>query len=373
MSADRAFADALERVAEQRGTHSAVNIADLPRSGNVTAASSWLPVGLDAILAGDHVDPLPAVLRRDDGPALLYPAKVHSVSGESETLKSWLLLVGAVEQIGRGRPVVWIDFEDSAPAVVGRLVALGCPRAGIAEHFRYVRPTDPLPDGAALFDLSAPPTPTLAVIDGVTEGMALHDLEPNSNSDVASFMALLPRPLAALGPAVVLIDHVTKSADSRGRYAIGAQHKLAGLDGAAYTLDLVQPFGHGRKGLARIDVAKDRPGRVREHASGGKHIAELHLTSEADGSVFAELRAPDGTASAGTFRPTVLMERVSRHLEDHPDGQTQRQVLDAVTGKRDAKRTALDVLVSESHVDLDSAQRSHTYRSLTPYRESDPA
>ncbi len=349
-----------------------MSLTSLPRSGNVTPPSSWRPVDLAAILAGDHVDPLPTVLCRDDGPALLYPGKVHSVSGESESLKSWLLLVGAVEQLALGRSVLWVDLEDSAPAVVGRLMALGCPTTEIAKSFRYVRPVDPLPDPSALLDLCVPPIPTLAVVDGVTEALSLFGLEPNSNGDIAAFMARLPRPLADAGPAVALIDHQVKNAENRGRYAIGAQHKLAGLDGAAYTLDLVHAFGHGRKGLARIDVAKDRPGRVREHASGGKHIAELHLTSEADGSVFAELRTPDGTASAGTFRPTVLMERVSRHLEDHPDGQTQRQVLDAVTGKRDAKRTALDVLVSESHVDLDTAQRSHTYRSLTPYRESDP-
>ena len=347
-----------------------MSLTSLPRSGNVTPPSSWRPVDLAAILAGEHVDPLPAVLRRDDGPALLYPAKVHSVSGESETLKSWLLLVGAVEQIARGRPVVWIDFEDSAPAVVGRLVALGCPRAGIAEHFRYVRPIDPLADAAALFDLSAPPTPTLAVIDGVTEGMALHGLEPNSNSDVASFMALLPRPLAALGPAVVLIDHVTKSAETRGRYAIGAQHKLAGLDGAAFTVELAQPFGHGRKGIARIHVAKDRPGRVREHASGGKRIAELHLISEPDGSVLAELRAPEATGPAGTFRPTVLMERVSRHLEDNPDGSSVRDVQGAVQGKTDAKRQALECLVTDGYAErIPGARGSHLHTSLKPYRE----
>ena len=54
---------------------------------------------------------------------------------------------------------------------------------------------------------------------------------------------------------MLLVDHVTKSKDDRGRYAIGAQAKLAGIDGAAYSVKMVSPFGRGRTGRARRSPA----------------------------------------------------------------------------------------------------------------------
>ena len=46
-------------------------------------------------------------------------------------------------------------------------------------------------------------------------------------------MRTVPRSLAArTAAAMVLVDHVTKDTDSWGRFAIGGQAKMAGLDGA---------------------------------------------------------------------------------------------------------------------------------------------
>ena len=47
------------------------------------------------------------------------------------------------------------------------------------------------------------------------------------------------RPIAAAGAAVVLIDHVAKDKEKRGRYAIGAQHKLAGV-AVAYGIEVLR-------------------------------------------------------------------------------------------------------------------------------------
>jgi hypothetical protein len=48
---------------------------------------------------------------------------------------------------------------------------------------------------------------------------------------VASWLELLPRWAARLGAAVLVLDHVVKNVETRGRWATGSQHKLAGLDG----------------------------------------------------------------------------------------------------------------------------------------------
>jgi hypothetical protein len=129
---------------------------------------------------------------------------------------------------------------------------------------------------------------TLVIIDGVTEAMAAHGLNPLDNADAATFSHRLPVPFAVAGATVLMIDHVTKAAEGRGRYALGAQHKLAAVDGAAYTIDLLRPFGHGLRGLAKISIAKDRPGRVREHSPRGC-AGMLDLESMEDRSVMARI------------------------------------------------------------------------------------
>jgi hypothetical protein len=50
--------------------------------GESPGGSSWAPVDLTAHLDGSHVPEVPALLRRTDGRALLYPGRVHSARGE---------------------------------------------------------------------------------------------------------------------------------------------------------------------------------------------------------------------------------------------------------------------------------------------------
>jgi hypothetical protein len=88
---------------------------------------------------------------------------------------------------------------------------------------------------------------TLAVIDSVTEAMSLLGLNPYDSTETAEFFAQLPRPLAEGGAAVVLLDHVVKDRDNRGRWAIGAQHKMAGSD-VCFSLEAIRPFGRGLTG-----------------------------------------------------------------------------------------------------------------------------
>jgi hypothetical protein len=183
------------------------------------------------------------------------------------------------------------------------------------------------------------------VVDGVTEAMTLQGLNLNDNGDVAKFYAPY-RVLASEGPAIEYLDHVTKDRETRGRYALGAGHKLAGVD-VAYSVELREPFGRGRSGLARIDVMKDRPGFVRQAGiSSSRAIAEFSMTSNPDGSMDAELRPPP----TGAFRPTVLMGRVAEYLATCGSEPSQAEILRTVRGKRDGLILALECLVEEGYV-----------------------
>ena len=59
----------------------------------------------------------------------------------------------------------------------------------------------------------------------------MHGLDPLKNQD-ALFGTMVTKQLTASGAAAVSLDHVVKDREGRGRYALGAVHKLNGLSGA---------------------------------------------------------------------------------------------------------------------------------------------
>ena len=346
-------------------------IEDLEPSSTAKTISSWADIDLTQAIQGGALHDPPTVLARDDGPCLIYPGKVHTFSGESESAKTWLLLQACAQQIAAGHHVIYLDFEDNENAVTARMLAIGARPQHILDCFHYRRPVDPLDAaGRASFDTVLPQQPTLAVIDGVTEAMHLHGLDPLSNTDVVAFYATLARWLAARGPAVALIDHVVKDQEARGRYGLGGVHKLNGLDGAAYTIRPIRPFGIGQHGISRVEIAKDRPGRVREHQHGAGHIADMHLWSETHG-VRIEIRPPrpyDEHAGGG-FRPTHLMEKVSRYVEAHPN-ISKNGIETAVRGKAEHVRLALELLITETYISVEKGQRgAFLHRVERPFRE----
>ncbi|GAW54712.1 DnaB-like helicase N-terminal domain-containing protein [Nocardioides sp. PD653] len=344
---DQALNDTAAAMTEARD-----NLAGLP------TPTTWSPVDLASVLTGDYLDPPPTMLMRTDGVFLLYDGAVHTISGESESGKTWLTLIAALQLIADGQRVVFVDFEDRADRVIGRLMALGATPDQIRDHFDYIRPDRPLDDdgraqlGPAIADAR------LVILDGVTEAMTMHGYDLNSNADSALFQGLLPRWIADHGPAVVLIDHVVKDKERQDRFALGAQHKLAGIDGVAYIVKMLQPFARGKRGLARVEVAKDRPGHVREHTH-GKTIAEFTLDATRSDVVLIAHLMPPGAESgrAGdTFEPTVLMEKISRYVQLNP-GMSKKAIEGAMNGKATTIRLALELLVSRQYVGVKTGNR----------------
>jgi KaiC/GvpD/RAD55 family RecA-like ATPase len=337
---------------------------------NAVDSSSWAPLDLTDALGGAG-DAEPTVLRRSDGRSLLYPERIAEAVGEPESGKSWFANVASVEQIAAGNPVLYLDFESTPLDVVQRMLALGLTAEQIADLFIYARPDEPVESGGrSHLEAALQRKPALVVVDGVTEALTIHGLDLNDNADVARWLELLPRPAARAGSAVLLIDHVVKEKESRGRYGIGAQHKLAGID-VAYTLNVVEPFGRGRSGLVKVKVRKDRPGHVRAFEEGDGQVALMRLKSDPEsGSVTVALDPPDASDTAGDFRPTVLMERISEALEQHP-GMSISDIRRTVTGKNDAKDTALRLLVEDGFVSVTPDGQARRHSNLRLYRASE--
>lgn len=319
----------------------------------------WAPIDLTDVLNGTHTTPTATVLTRRDGKALLYPAAVHSIAGEPGSGKSWAALIAVTQELEQGHPVLYIDHEDRPASIVNRLRSLGVTTDQLTTGLRYVRPENAIDATGWTHIATAAAGARLAVIDGITEAMALHGMETNSNDDAARWLALIPNRLANLGCAVLQIDHVTKNSDTRGRYALGAQHKLAGITGTAYKLVVIKAMAKGAKGHAKLIVDKDKHGDV---GPVGVTAADLHLDATDDtGVIRAWLDTPGiDHDDEGRFRPTVLMGRVSEFLQAHP-GATGAAIRGGVRGKATAVLEALGCLVREGYVRTEDAPRGGFY------------
>ena len=341
---------------------------------------TWEPVDLGHILDGTYTPELPTLMPRADGSYLLYPGRVHSFHGESESGKSMVAQAVAKQQLDDETDVLYVDFESGAAAVVGRLLELGAEPRCVKTHFVYVRPeTDPRKFPAereAVTRLLTRPY-AYAVVDGVTDALAVFGMETNDNDAVTTWMRLLPRAIARLtGAAVVLVDHVTKATDSRGRFALGAQAKMSSLDGAAYVVEVSEALGRGRRGLVTLRVAKDRPGGVRAHAG---PFRKLDRTQEA-ARVVVDARGDDGIVvtvdnplteeeiGPGASRPTVLMERISTYLENREGSVSKARLEEVIRGNTEARQNALRILRAEGYVLQTKVGTAHHQESLVPYR-----
>lgn len=355
-------------------------IAPEPRLAVAQAAPpplpTWRPRDLEDVLDGTYKPPQPTIGRRNDGIGLFYPGRMHSVVGESEGGKTWFALMAVASELAAGNAVVFLDFEDDAPGVVGRLLALGASVQDIRDRFAYIRPEEPLTVGInrleigqALNDLR----PTFVPVDGVTEGMAMHGMELKDNTDIAKFGRMLLRPIAEMGAAVATLDHVTKDREGRGRYAIGGVHKLNGINGAMYVLENRTPFGIGLTGKTTVRIAKDRPGQLRRHSlphSSGMHwFADFVLKSH--DATFTEASLYPPVEDDKPFRPEQVMKKIAAALERANEPLGVNDVQDRVGGKKDVTRTALAALVDEGYVEVNPGpNRSKLHTLVKPFEES---
>jgi hypothetical protein len=92
--------------------------------------------------------------------------------------------------------------------------------------------------------------------------------------------------------------------------------------------------------------------------------ATLNVIS-GDGGAVSVLIEPAADAGVDAFRPTFLMERVSRYLETLTEPATQTVIERSVEGKIEAVRRALAVLVTEGFVERTPGPRNSLNHALT--------
>lgn len=335
--------------------------------------TSWWPQPIATVVTQRDEALDPTQLARDDGHRLFYAGRVNGLLGESESGKTWVALHAVHQALAVGETILYLDFEDSAKGIDDRLRLMGATDTHL-ERLHYANPDEAL-GLAQRADLAEAlgNAYTLVVIDGVNASMTLLGLDvDSSNAAATTYANTVLRPIANTGAAVVTIDHVPKNKEARGKGGIGAQAKRAMTRGCALAVEVATPFGPGMEGELRLTVDKDTTGKVRAVSGGAKNAGTVHIDSTRPDQVVVHVAAPDlrPVADRDPFRPTHLMEKVSRYLETLPAGCSGAEVERGVGGKRDYVRDALGVLVDEGYVIRESGPRGAViHRLIAPYSE----
>lgn len=347
-----------------------------PEHTNAPEHTSWWYRDLAPVLAGEQTDLTPTVLHRTDQQALFYPGRVNGLIGESESGKTWVALLAVAQTLAdTDDNVLYLDFEDSASGIISRLRALTVTDTQL-KRFAYIDPDESL-GTLQQTDLSAvlaEHKPALIIVDGFNAAMTLLGLNLESNTDATTFAQKLLKPLSFTGATVIYIDHLPKNKDSQMKGAIGAQAKRAMTTGCALKVEVVQEFGRGMVGKLRLTVDKDRAGYVRANSAQAKNAGVAVLVSDATtGAVQLVIEAPDlrPAEQRTPFRPTVLMEKVSRFLETFHGAASGRQVTQNVPGREQYVKEALGYLVEDGFVERTNGPRnSVNHTSTEPYRDT---
>jgi hypothetical protein len=277
---------------------------------------------------------------------LVYAGKRHLVSGPPESLKTMLCYILALEHLRAGGVVGIVDLEMGPTAARTLLEELGTTPDELRQVY-YVAPEAPPTPGDLEAMLAA--RVTLAIVDAAAGAYGLSDFDDNKRQDAERFARAWLDPLWKRSTATLTIDHVTKDAEARGKYAIGSERKVGGAD-VHLGLHVVKPLSRGGNGLVRIAAHKDRPGFLTRPIA-----AELELESDpASHAITWAFRASASQSSANGFRPTVLMDRVLECVgRSEYEPMSRSALANAVPGKREYVLQAIDTLLADGFLERD--------------------
>jgi hypothetical protein len=326
-------------------------------------------VGLyEQMTSGEYRPTVPTVLAVEGGVPLFYPGRINSLIGESGSGKTWIALAAVMEVANSGGRVLMLDWEDSPSGTIERLMLLGVGVDGLC-CIDYRNPSTSLLMGIQSGSMDG--DYALVVLDSTGESMAAGGINSNADDEVATWFVALKQWARRLGdPVVLMLDHIPKAKDdSPTMFAIGSQRKRAAINGASYRVDAKIEPARGKDGLLRVTVAKDRPGnRARSTVA-----CDVAVVSTA-GSVLITPRLSEMQAAAVSGekrRPTALMERVSRYVEDNP-GASSRSICRDCSGRAEHLRWATDVLVEEGFLTLSPSSGrggGMAHHSANPFRD----
>jgi hypothetical protein len=278
---------------------------------------------------------------------LFYAGKRHVLSGAPESAKTILAFIAGLETIRACGSWAHVDFE-MGPSEARRLAEdLGATTDEIAA-INYFEAEGP-PDDDDLAELHAREV-TFVTIDAAAGAYDASELDDNKRGDVERFASAWIKPLWIDGITTVVLDHVTKNSECRGRFSIGSERKLGGCD-VHLGLEIVKPLSRGGSGLYKVVTHKDRPGHLSR-----PNAAELELRSDPETHRIAWTFRPSTGGSGNddkAWKPDFLMDRVLEHVA-HPfyEAVSRSALAGSVKGRRQFVLQAIDCLLEDGRLTL---------------------
>jgi AAA domain len=295
---------------------------------------------------------------------LIYRGRRHLVSGPPEAMKTMFALIVGLELLRTTDDTfALIDFESGPHATRAMLTDLGATLEEIKRVY-YVEPDTP-PTRENIFELLDGQV-SLAIIDAVVGAYGISGLDDNARKDAETFGAAWVDPLWRAGVTTLLIDHVAKNSESRGKFAIGSERK-AGRTDVHLGLEAKVQLSRGKTGVVVVATHKDRPGWLPR-----PRAAELELRSDPDTHALTWTLTP-AVDTGDEFRPTYLMEQVSRFVERQAEAVSRKEIEDNIHGRRQYVRDAIDALIADGYATEDKGPRgARLVELLKPYLATSP-
>lgn len=235
---------------------------------------------------------------------LLYPGRVNALYGTHTAGKTWTALYLASRNEGQ---TLFLDYEDTEAGVAARCMALS---PGLASSVSYFAPQGAV-SAAALEAFIAQHDITLVIIDSTGESLAAAGYDSNSEQDVTAWFTEVPDAIAALGPAVLLLDHIAKKQDGTPS-PIGSFRKSAAITGAQFALENRVGFSRLRPGWSRLTCTKDRNGFF----ATGEVVGRIDFTPDDGAMAVTFRRGEEETTRLHDSREQAILDYVHERMAE---------------------------------------------------------
>ena len=376
-----------------------------------SSSGGWTELGgiVTAVIEGTHKRQEPTMLEREDGACLLYEAKLNWIAGPPESQKSYLAVLALVQEMEKGRPVVYVDFEESDGITIGeRLVAVATARGvmpdklmewtqGAGRLFFYTNARTLTNKVRAKVLQVIRNGARLVILDGCAAAMGAANLEEDKAKDVSLWLSGSVWPFVQASAGVLVIDHVVKSSGAPGttsgfaaRSPRGSGAKLAAVSGVTLMAEPKEAGSAFTEGRVEISITKDRPGRVRVIKRGVRRLAGMLISTPVniEGIEATLLRVvdpeddQDGELAAEERKAKwarVAAQQISRALKENREPMSKTQIREALAQRAaDNGRKGLrgetvvegfDFLVANGWAELSKEGREQRLTLIREYDE----
>jgi hypothetical protein len=330
---------------------------------SISASGLLIRHDLVALMADPPPEPKADLLVRTDGVGILLRGTVSLIIGEPGTGKSWITLEAVRQCAHGGELAVVLDYEGTAWSYLRRFLNLGGTEQGL-RNIAYYNP-GPIPFASVFAEISLL-NPALVVIDSAAASYADLGLDEDRGKDALQLLRGLARPLARKGAAVLVVDHVVKAPDARGRWPRGHGAKLGEVD-LALVVKPRDAFSRGASGRLNLVISKEREGMI----GGMGAVAGMvqFMSNDHSGRLAIVIDPPGAAHSSGSAKMRPSEERVLAVLlaADGPLTAEELEIAVAKDGKgrvlanRTIQAAAKD-LVEHGRADSDEPPKNEPIR-----------